>query len=60
MKAKNTLTEVPTVKAKTDNVVFSLPNGTKLRPEDKEFIRRMNAFTQQAGLLSDDPFYEVL
>ncbi len=28
--------------------------------EDREFINRMNAFTQMTGLLSDDPFYEVL
>lgn len=28
--------------------------------QDREFINRMNAFTQMAGLLSDDPFYEVL
>lgn len=32
----------------------------KISNEDKEFFRRMNAFTQEAGLLSDDPFYRVL
>jgi len=32
----------------------------KVRNEDKEFFNRMNAFTQESGLLSDDPFYRVL
>lgn len=43
----------------TDTVA---PQATsrRIRAEDREFIRKMNEFTQEAGLLSDDPFYKVL
>lgn len=62
MKAENTRNLLPTAKTKpeADKPVVSSPYDQKLRPEDSEFIRRMNAFSQHAGLLSDDPFYEVL
>lgn len=62
MKAENTRKLLPKAKTKpeADNPVVSSQNGQKIRPEDSEFIRRMNAFTQHAGLLSDDLFYEVL
>ncbi|HDG1672868.1 TPA: hypothetical protein PFE07_002314 [Kluyvera cryocrescens] len=62
MKAKSSIKSLASGKTKsiTESPVVPLPKGNKLRPEDREFIRRMNAHTQQVGLLSDDPFYEVL
>ncbi|MFU0921951.1 hypothetical protein [Kluyvera sichuanensis] len=63
MKSNNTVKEMPknaTTKGSTSN---ALPCDIKKRNnanEDREFINRMNAFTQITGLLTDDPFYEVL
>lgn len=63
MKSNNTVKEIP---------FNSIPNGSTSNAspgdinksintnEDHEFIRGMNDFTRIAGLLSDDPFYEVL
>lgn len=63
MKSNDTVKEMPKNAATNGSTSNTLPcdieqlnNANK----DREFINRMNVFTQITGLLTDDPFYEVL
>lgn len=63
MKSNNTVKEMPkngTTNGSASNVSPGDIEQLNNAHEDREFINRMNAFTQMTGLLSDDPFYEVL
>ncbi|MFP5593804.1 hypothetical protein [Kluyvera sp. 142486] len=63
MKSNNTVREIP--KNGMENGSASNASTGDIEQydsahEDREFINRMNEFTQLTGLLTDDPFYEVL
>lgn len=62
MKSKNIVKECIAEQSKrvSTDTIAPQATGCRIRAEDREFIRKMNEFTQEAGLLSDDPFYEVL
>lgn len=62
MKSKNVVKERIADQSNVVSTDTQAPQvtGCRIRTEDREFIRRMNEFTQEVGLLSDDPFYEVL
>ena len=63
MKSNNATKEMPmnsTTNGSTGNVSLSHMDQNNNAIEDRELINRMNAFTQITGLLTDDPFYEVL
>ena len=63
IKSNNAVKEMPknsTTKGSTSNALPCDIKKCNNANEDREFINRMNAFTQITGLLTDDPFYEVL
>ncbi|HDG1677153.1 TPA: hypothetical protein PFE09_001994 [Kluyvera ascorbata] len=63
MKSNNTVKEMPKNTIPNGSVSNTSPGDIgqlNNANEDREFINRMNGFMQMTGLLSDDPFYEVL
>ncbi|WP_333496947.1 hypothetical protein [Kluyvera sp. CHPC 1.251] len=63
MKSNNTVREIPKNGMANGSANNASPGDIEQynsANEDREFINRMNAFTQLTGLLTDDPFYEVL
>ncbi|BFO34533.1 hypothetical protein ACN9PN_03755 [Klebsiella pasteurii] len=49
-----------TVKAPPQNPCQASDDRDEQYQKDKEFMQAMNEFTAEAGLLSDDPFFEGL
>ena len=47
-----------TVKAPPQNPCQASDDRDEQYQKDKEFMHAMNEFTAEAGLLSDDPFFE--
>lgn len=58
---KSNRTPVPDVQKRQQSVRLPMPSTAEEREQqkqrDKSFIIAMNAFTEKAGLLSDDPYF---
>ncbi|AEN64951.1 hypothetical protein Entas_2217 [Enterobacter soli] len=58
---KSNRTPVPDVQKRQQSVRLPMPSTAEVREQqkqrDKSFIIAMNAFTEKAGLLSDDPYF---